>query len=251
MRAPPTPALWCALATLVGGTAALAQDGGSPVPAACGATLDEEGSCFGATAAWCTAPNGQGENPLAAVAEVDCAARGGACAELTGFGAWCVLDDGAACTWQDDDGLVQFACGDGSPGPGPGCDLLEGCANDAPPCGQPTEPKCEGDLLVLGCSAFGQALFVRCSGGCADARCPALPAGAPCDEDRLQCGPGLGCVAGRCERDDGGPAPGVDAGDLAPEPAPLCSHRRSGRGPGLGLALLGLPVLVVGGRRRR
>lgn len=202
---------------------ARAQDGGPAPPLVCGASLTEEGACFGDTAAWCSQPNLAGEAPNAIVLSFPCPEVGGICVEHPAVGAWCRVTDGDTCAVHAATGLAQLICGDGSAGPGPGCDVELGCVNDAPSCTSDDVPACAGPNLVVGCSETGQALFLACPEGCADDACEGLQAGSLCDDDILRCDTDLMCVGagagegfGRCAASDAGPPPEVPPSTAPP-----------------------------------
>lgn len=261
---PPVPRALLVLVALVGMPtgSARAQDAGPPpgAPAVCG-TLDARGACFGAVAAWCSVENVDGGASDAEVVSVDCAgvAPDGACVVLDGFGAWCALPDGSPCTTRGAAGRAQWACGpvDGGAASSGACDLVEGCVAAPVPCAA----GCVDDRLVVGCSAFGQALTTSCAalgGACAEGACAGLPEGAACDGARFLCADGLSCAPF-----DAGPAqgaclaPGTEASRSPPEePAPLsppppsCAASTTTAGTSPAAALSALLALVCALRRR-
>lgn len=174
---------------------AVAQDGG--VPIVCGA-LDDEGACFGETAAWCSGPNDDGQGAALDTQAFDCASHGATCVDVGGVGAWCVAPLGSACALDGETRVAQLGCGVGQLDLALGCDLEEGCRAASVPCPPVGATSCAGDTLVLSCAEFGQPLVVRCAGTCSEGRCLDQPEGSLCDVERLACAEGLTCAASRC-----------------------------------------------------
>jgi len=175
---------------------AAAQDGG--VPIVCGA-LDDEGACFGETAAWCSGPNDDGQGAALDTRAFDCASHDATCVEVGGVGAWCVAPLGSPCALDGETRVAQLGCGALQLDLALGCDLEEGCRAASVPCPPAGATSCAGDTLVLSCAAFGQPLVVRCTGVCSEGRCLDQGEGSLCDAERLSCAEGLTCSAGaRC-----------------------------------------------------
>lgn len=246
-------------AVMLASSAAFAQgtDAG-PAPLRCGATLTDDGACYGAVAAWCEEPNEGGSAADAGVRTLDCAALAdddGSCVVLAEVGAFCGVAEGGPCALGVDDGVVQLAClSGGALDDGAVCDLEDGCVSGAP-C-TTAGRACEGDVLRLTCAPFGQALVVDCvtlGGRCSDDTCVDVTEGGRCGAG-LTCADDLVCVGsdrglGTC-LPPGSPVASADppADDLPPPPASCSEAGAASSAAGFLLGwLLVSPALV---RRR-
>lgn len=244
--------------------------------------ISAEGECREQEAVYCTDPAGDAGAPLARVPcddlRVDPSGDTveGTCAVLDGYGAWCVLPEGAPCAGFDDDTLFAFGCGDRSATlvDDAACDLSDGCVLGVGAC-DPSAPgpaRCLDERVTVACTTWGQWVTLSCDdpiieGRCVDGAC-VVDEGRRCSpEGPVVCGAGLTCVgateerAGTCVRGDGGfldDGDGLDGGvpdggELIRPPLSIACHgarigERSIPGAlGLG-ALLGL---LLGGRRPR
>jgi len=224
--------------------AAAQSDAGPAAPTACG-VLDDEGTCFGPVATWCSAPNTGGADALAPTERFDCAdivvdgrAIDASCVQLTPFGAWCGVDPGERCLVPSTGGDRQLTCLSGlAPAVDGACDLVAGCTTGVLPCSV-HERLCRGTFLQLGCPPFGQPRGVDCAalgGSCADAACADVAVDQPCDGETLLCGDGLRCVGadsalGVCLGADEEAARIGPEGEPPRELSPSCSAGESGSG---------------------
>ncbi|MEQ8278756.1 MAG: hypothetical protein RMA76_29660 [Deltaproteobacteria bacterium] len=150
--------------------------------------------------------------PAERLVEVDCATDAfpagvpGQCTLINAsYGFDCAVSPGGVCAFVDaqDRPIFALCAGDAA-----GCRIdpsagTAQCELGLPAClSEGFDVQCAGDLLVQECQV-DQPVVLDCAsigGECANARCEALPLGAPCEAGRLLCATGLVCdaVSERC-----------------------------------------------------
>jgi len=198
-----------------GGTHSVGVDGGpagttGTIDPGCG-TVSEPGSCVGNTLSYC----GTGDLPDGgtAVFTGDCSTALSGVTLTCGvvdasYGNDCVVPTGDGCVFRDasSGGIVIPLC---AGGPGAACVLGptgSACATGRTACTPQPDGgatlTCVGNLLEIGCQV-DQPVGYDCQafgGGCFNAQCQNLPAGAPCDpasvaDPLFLCATGHACQA--------------------------------------------------------
>lgn len=161
------------------------------------------GSCTGDTLSFCEDRG----RPAERLTQVNCrteAFPAGVPGECTlvnpTYGHDCAVSPGGDCAFVDDQDRPIFAL---CAGDRAGCRIdpsagTATCQTDLPSCASSGfDAQCAEDLLFVECQV-DQPVALDCAavgGECRNARCVGLPLGAPCEEDRLECAPGLVCDA--------------------------------------------------------
>ncbi len=157
-------------------------------------------SCNGTVAQWCSGTQASTLD-CSMLRDVGGALSGGQCSTGASFGAWCAVGMGKTCVLGGQARNGYLYCGDATgPSATLGCDLDNGCTPSTATCTSDagSAPTCQGDQLVVDCTAWGQPVVHSCTSaaiggtGCQAGACVGIPDGRPCGAT-LQCAAGSAC----------------------------------------------------------